>query len=364
MSTPSFEIRGVSYTSNMIKKGRSYRFCIEWSPPDVDGASKFTTRTVHASADGTLELLPFSMKRFFNSLPPRISLDLHQRQLKLIWKTLDRHHVSLAVDRKISEHIDGALGLHLTISPHAPGAEQVEGAANTAPSTNNQLSLNAHKSPELSTTKDDANTISEPAAPSKISPPISPVQSLPSTAEQATTGGMPAQSDVNVSGGSAAINADNSEEAAAKTAKAEEALGVPKSNKLLDAGSSVTDQYNHAQPLKDDFLAAFPYTITAVEGLLKLGGLIAEVHPVAKVIVGILKGAYTVIQANAQVNAHMHTLLSSMKALCILTKQYATSKEQDSAVRDIVQDISFTVMTGATLINGYAEHQKHKCVHP
>ncbi|KAF8300521.1 hypothetical protein DL93DRAFT_2122196, partial [Clavulina sp. PMI_390] len=164
----------------------------------------------------------------------------------------------------------------------------------------------------------------------------------------------------NTSGGSAAISPDTAEEAAVKTAEAEEALGAPKNNKLLDAGNGITDQYSHVEPLKDDLLAAFPNTISAVEGLLKLGGLIAEIHPVAKVIVGVLKGAWTIIQANAQVNGHMHTLLSCMKDLCVLTKQYATSKEHDCVVQDIVRDISFTVLSGATLINGYAEHQKHK----
>ncbi|KAF8309788.1 hypothetical protein DL93DRAFT_2158130 [Clavulina sp. PMI_390] len=86
------------------------------------------------------------------------------------------------------------------------------------------------------------------------------------------------------------------------------------------------------------------------------------IHPVAQVIVGVLKGAWTIVQANSQVNEHMHILLNSMKDLCEHTQQYVTSKEHDSVVKKIVQDISIAVLDGATLINGYAEHQKHKSI--
>ncbi|KAF8309762.1 WD40 repeat-like protein [Clavulina sp. PMI_390] len=154
--------------------------------------------------------------------------------------------------------------------------------------------------------------------------------------------------------------ADVANQAEAKTAKAGEVLGAPKGGKVSGAITTGIDQYNRIEPLQNDFLTAFPTAITAVEGLLKLGGLIAEVHPIAQVIVGVLKGAWTIIQANMQVNDHMHTLLSCMKELCVLTKQYATAKEHDALVCNIVKDISFAVMSGATLIGGYAEHQKHK----
>ncbi|KAF8290671.1 hypothetical protein DL93DRAFT_2234412, partial [Clavulina sp. PMI_390] len=72
MATSSFEIGGASYTGNKIKKGRAYRLFIEWNPPDINGESDFTTWIVRASADGTIVWPPFSVKRFFNSLPPRI----------------------------------------------------------------------------------------------------------------------------------------------------------------------------------------------------------------------------------------------------------------------------------------------------
>ncbi|KAF8300511.1 hypothetical protein DL93DRAFT_547349 [Clavulina sp. PMI_390] len=282
----------------------------------------------------------------------------------MLWETLARCNVSLATNRDLSERIDGALGLNLIVSsnPAAAGAPEVESTGNTPTSTDNRPALVAHSSAGFSTTEGRAGIVSESTTPSGISTLIPPTALATTTAQEVTTSGPSAEHDVNTNllGGSAAIYRDGAEEARAKTAEAGQALGAPRNNKPLDAGNSVTDQYSRVEPFKDDLLGAFPNAIVAVEGLLKLGGLVAEVHPIAKVIVGVLKGAWTIIQANAQINEHMHTLLDCMKDSCGLTQQYATSKEHDTVVQQVIQDIAFAVMSGATLINGYAEHQKHK----
>ncbi|KAF8312379.1 WD40 repeat-like protein [Clavulina sp. PMI_390] len=135
-------------------------------------------------------------------------------------------------------------------------------------------------------------------------------------------------------------------------AEAEEVLGPPRDGGLSNA---INSQSGNIVGLQD-----FNPAITAVEGLLKLGDLIAQVHPFVQVIVGVLKGARTIMQAEAQTNERMHNLLDAMKELCIQTKEYATSKEKSQLVQDTIQDISVAVMRGATLIKGYAEHQKRK----
>ncbi|KAF8300526.1 hypothetical protein DL93DRAFT_2173397 [Clavulina sp. PMI_390] len=367
MTTPSFEIGGASYTSSKIKKSRSYRLQIEWNAADIDGKSKYTSRVVKASTDGIVEWVALSgLKRFFESLPPHISITLEQRQLMVLWKTLARYNSSsdLSLPR-FEDCIDGVLGLNLVISdPAAAGAPAIVSAGNTTPSTVERPNPDAHGSPGLglSTTDRAGTIIFEPATPFGSSAVIPPAVPPAITAQEVATSGGFVEQNVNTSvlGGSTAVNCEDAEEAATKVAEADKALGASRSNELVDAGNSASDQYSRIEPLKGDFLGAFPDPISVVEGLLKLGDLIAEIHPIAKVIVGVLKGAWTIMQANAQTNEHMHTLLDCMKDLCVHTQQYAASKEHEPVVQDIVKDISYAVMSGATLIKRYAEDQKQK----
>ncbi|KAF8306385.1 hypothetical protein DL93DRAFT_225084 [Clavulina sp. PMI_390] len=109
-----------------------------------------------------------------------------------------------------------------------------------------------------------------------------------------------------------------------------------------------------------DFSAAFPGVISAVEGFLKIGGLLAEVHPIAKVVVDVLNGAYTIVKASALVDERMGALLNSMNELCALTAQYASSQKQEHLINHKVKAILLKIKHAATLVRAYAEHKK-KC---
>ncbi|KAF8299614.1 hypothetical protein DL93DRAFT_604418 [Clavulina sp. PMI_390] len=296
-TTPSFEIRGAVYASDLIKKSRTYRLLIEWNPPDIQGKSNMKTRKVRASVNGRVEWVPLSgLKRFFTSLPPQISITVQRREL-LLRKTLTRHQISSTADHAMSERIDNVLALDLVILGCKTNATQVETTAHAAADHEpNRASLDVHGS-------------------------------LPLDHSQETG------------------------QAAVKIAQAEDALGVPKAGRTLDNISSAADQL---APLKNDFES----TVAAVEGLFKLGGLVAQIHPIVQVIVGVLNTAWTILQADAEANQSMHTLLQAMKDICVSTASYFISQEPDDRMHVAVRNICSVIMSGATLINGYAEHQK------
>ncbi|KAF8294119.1 WD40 repeat-like protein [Clavulina sp. PMI_390] len=146
----------------------------------------------------------------------------------------------------------------------------------------------------------------------------------------------------------------------AQTSKAQTAFAaIPGgSNQLLMAINGIGDKANHFTPPVTGFSAAFPEAINAVEGFLQLTGVLAKVHPIAEVAITVLKGAYTIVQANALVHESMTTLLRSMKELCALTAEYACSKQQNGFVYGEVQGVLVEVQKAAVLVNTYAEHKK------
>ncbi|KAF8289878.1 hypothetical protein DL93DRAFT_2234462 [Clavulina sp. PMI_390] len=152
----------------------------------------------------------------------------------------------------------------------------------------------------------------------------------------------------------------------AQTSKAQTAFAaIPGgSNQLLMAINGIGDKANHFTPPVTGFSAAFPEAINAVEGFLQLTGVLAKVHPIAEVVVNVLKGAFAVVQANALVHESMTNLLSSMKELCALTAEYASSRQQNVLVHENVQGVLLEVQQAAILINAYVEHKKKTIKYP
>ncbi|KAF8298354.1 hypothetical protein DL93DRAFT_611462 [Clavulina sp. PMI_390] len=281
-SLSSFEIRHVSYTSDKIKKSRSYRLCVEWSPPDVDSVSTVTTHKIKASITGNIEWAPLSIKRFFTSLPQTIVITIQERALHILpWSTLSSHTVGCFADQRVEDQIDGVLGVRAVIT-------QPEAA-------------------------------SEP-------------ENKPEPHQEASTA----------------------------IAEAQKILVASQEHNTQVYGiiDSVVSQSTPLTQFTTDFGAAFPGVISAVEGFLKIGGLLAEVHPIAKVVVDVLNGAYIIVKASALVDETMGTMLSSMNELCILTAQYASSQKQEHLVYHKVETILLKIQQAATLIRAYAEHKK------
>ncbi|KAF8309754.1 hypothetical protein DL93DRAFT_2230742 [Clavulina sp. PMI_390] len=327
---------------------------------------------MRASVDGKVEWVPLSgLKRFvadwlllcsrlFDFLPSTVSVTIQRKTVLGIWETLAHHQVSTAASRSISEYIDHALGVDLVISGRVTGAVQNDGTGNDH---SEQRSHKNFESLDINSANRNTFAIVDSTDPLEIASSIMTPLPFNAGIGAGSTYAMAISAVITGAAQHTATPSKTTEvmkSVEAKIAEAEEVLGVSNEGKMFGAVTAGIDQYNRIGPLQDDFLTAFPTAISAVQGLLKLGGLIAEVHPIARVIIGVLKGAWTIIQARAQIDGHMHTLLNSIKELCLLTKQYATSKEHDALVCSIVKDISFALMSGATLISGYAEHQKHK----
>ncbi|KAF8279057.1 hypothetical protein DL93DRAFT_2234731 [Clavulina sp. PMI_390] len=156
-TTPSFEIRGAVYTSDLITNSRTYRLLIEWNPPDIEGKSSMKTRKVRASVNGRVEWVPLSgLKRFFTALPPQISISVQQRGL-IIRKTLTHHQVSSGGNRAMSEPIDNVLALDLVILGRETNAMQVETTADADVDAHHEpdcASLDAHHNLTLDCTQD------------------------------------------------------------------------------------------------------------------------------------------------------------------------------------------------------------------
>ncbi|KAF8298348.1 WD40 repeat-like protein [Clavulina sp. PMI_390] len=282
VSSASFEIRHVLYTSNKIKKSRSYRVCVEWSPPDVDTVSTVTTHKIKAPISGSIEWGPLSIKRDFTLLPQTIMITIQERALHILpWSPLSFHKVSCLADQHLEDQIDGILGV--------------------------------------------AMVVTQPEAAS----------------EPDTMMGL-------------------HQEASAAMGEAQKSLVAlhKHSTQAYDIIDSTVSQSNNLAQFTTDFGAAFPGTISAVEGFLKIGGLLAEVHPIAKVVVDVLNGAYTIVKANALVDEKMGAMLSSMNELCTLTTQYVSSQKQEHLVYQKVETILLNIQQAATLVRAYAEHKK------
>ncbi|KAF8300490.1 WD40 repeat-like protein [Clavulina sp. PMI_390] len=282
VSSASFEIRHVLYTSNKIKKSRSYRVCVEWSPPDVDTVSTVTTHKIKAPISGSIEWGPLSIKRDFTLLPQTIMITIQERALHILpWSPLSFHKVSCLADQHLEDQIDGILGV--------------------------------------------AMVVTQPEAAS----------------EPDTMMGL-------------------HQEASAAMGEAQKTLVALQEHSTQVYGiiDSTVSQSNNLTQFTTDFGAAFPGTISAVEGFLKIGGLLAEVHPIAKVVVDVLNGAYTIVKANALVDEKMGAMLSSMNELCTLTTQYVSSQKQEHLVYQKVETILLNIQQAATLVRAYAEHKK------
>ncbi|KAF8309763.1 hypothetical protein DL93DRAFT_2085302 [Clavulina sp. PMI_390] len=129
MNIALFEIGGASYTSNKIKKSRSYRLRFEWNPADIDDVSSVTTREMRPSVDGEVEWIPLSgLKRLFITLPSMVSVTVQRKTALGIWETFNHHQVSTATSRALSvERIDHVLGLDFVISDSVAGLVQHSG---------------------------------------------------------------------------------------------------------------------------------------------------------------------------------------------------------------------------------------------
>ncbi|KAF8298357.1 WD40 repeat-like protein [Clavulina sp. PMI_390] len=274
----------VSYTSDKIKKSRSYRVYVEWSPPDVDTVSTVTTHKIKASIAGRVEWAPLSIKRFFALLPQTIVITIQERALHLLpWSPLSSHKVSCLADQRVEDQIDGVLGVRVAITQPEAASE---------PGTK----MDPHQ--EVSTAITEAQMI------------------LIASQEHNT-----------------------------------QVCGI------IDSTQAVSQSTNLSQ-FTADFCAAFPGVISAVEGFLKLGGLLSEVHPIAKVIVDVLHGAYIIVKASALVDERMGALLASMNELCTLTRQYASSQKQEHLIYSKIESILIEVQHAAALVRAYAEYKK------
>ncbi|KAF8299617.1 hypothetical protein DL93DRAFT_2102926 [Clavulina sp. PMI_390] len=335
-SRPTFEIGGASYTGNEVKKSRSYRLRITWNPPDIDEKSEFITRKVKPSADGIVEWLPLSgLKRVFNSLPTTISVTVEHRRFLWIWRTLASYQVSCMANQNIEgkshdadckvisvshnsafciDKINENLGLDLVITNN-PGNLMQAAIIPTVP-VDVEMGAQSHTAVvsmahEISYQEPQDGDMPIPT----LHPQVHPTHSANSTPDliQVHLTSLP-DGRITMAGQDHSHNPDavalpaaviapltspppqvpvlDVEAVAAVTMQADRTLISSPTSQFSDAADASLHQWSRIEPLVEDLNSAFPTAITAVKVFFKLGGLLAEIHPIARVVVGVLECAY------------------------------------------------------------------------
>ncbi|KAF8299266.1 hypothetical protein DL93DRAFT_610329 [Clavulina sp. PMI_390] len=114
-------------------------------------------------------------------------------------------------------------------------------------------------------------------------------------------------------------------------------------------------------PLASTINTGFQTLASTLECLMKVGGLIAKVHPFAAAAWSVIAVAYEIIKANDALDESIQLLLDAMNHACKLAASYKPKNHHAGPNIDtIIQSILCQVVKGAHIMTAYGKARNQK----
>ncbi|KAF8312319.1 hypothetical protein DL93DRAFT_1318351 [Clavulina sp. PMI_390] len=150
-----------------------------------------------------------------------------------------------------------------------------------------------------------------------------------------------------------------SAETGMKVAAAASTVQKPKLFGASDVTENLGGPSDKLGLMNSSIQAGFPTLKVTLEGFMKIGNLLANIHPIVAAAWSIVDVAYKVIQANNNLYTNVQDLISAMENACMLAKDYAPREHQGKCSTDkVVQKILCEVVHGSQIVIAYGDMQK------
>ncbi|KAF8302296.1 hypothetical protein DL93DRAFT_2121955, partial [Clavulina sp. PMI_390] len=302
-----FEIDQATYLSPKLKRGTSYRLAIKWNAPDLSGETKIYTKRVKSSAsDDGLQCVwtaPSAGKRLFTRLPAYVSITVQHHSVQVWWVNMS----SFIFDCSMDYHTKNIVV--------------------DLPARDGRLLLKAA-------------VFSNPAieARDSIEPPVLPQNPSITIPELL----FPADVIDMVKEGI-------------------DSIAVKKPTPLVDRTRQLAMSITQISATTSTVSDSFPTLLATLEHIMKIGGIVAEVHPVAAAAWGVVNIVYQIIKSNKALGDGVQVLISEMDHCCKLAETYASKKDYASHnTGKIVQVLLKEVTSSAQLLKRYGQASKQK----